>query len=384
MENLQKTVCVITDCDVLIPNGMTNRLLQLIFWLNINKYKITILSLTNSNSEIDFWAKKNCQDIIALNNFRVFCVRLAYKFWYLYNTLLVCKLGFFTNFRLVNFGKLVGLDRFIEKYDVLVSTYIWPAYLVGAIGNNKTTIDLTDVMANRHERIKQRRWITLSSKDEEFIVNSSKSIAISDYDAHIFKELYNIEVPVCPFYPAASLEINLNFTNRNSITLGFLSANGSHNERVIDILLSQKVQQILNDLDLKLIIAGGISHYAHMKAIDPLDNKTTIFGKVTRLTDFYENVDIVINPVGPSTGIKVKSVEALFFDKILITTKYGVDNSFGKYFKNDICLIKSLADEDFKEALFSAINLFKSNRSLTSRAHYISKCNEAMAKHFIQ
>ena len=54
------------------------------------------------------------------------------------------------------------------------------------------------------------------------------------------------------------------------------------------------------------------------------DSDIRLLGHVENLAEFYNSVDVVINPVEFGTGLKIKSVEGLAFGKPLITTPEGV------------------------------------------------------------
>jgi hypothetical protein len=48
-----------------------------------------------------------------------------------------------------------------------------------------------------------------------------------------------------------------------------------------------------------------------------------LLGRIDHVEDFYDAIDVVINPVQFGTGLKIKNAESLRFGKLLITTLNG-------------------------------------------------------------
>jgi len=74
-----------------------------------------------------------------------------------------------------------------------------------------------------------------------------------------------------------------------------------------------------------LIVAGSIGEVVKSK-LDQDETKLTnvrIPGRVKDLFEFYDQVDIVINPVEFGTGLKIKNAEALIMGKPVLTTSHG-------------------------------------------------------------
>ena len=48
-----------------------------------------------------------------------------------------------------------------------------------------------------------------------------------------------------------------------------------------------------------------------------------LMGRIDQVEDFYDRIDVVINPVQFGTGLKIKNAESLRYSKLLITTLNG-------------------------------------------------------------
>jgi len=75
----------------------------------------------------------------------------------------------------------------------------------------------------------------------------------------------------------------------------------------------------------KLLIAGSICNQIN---VELLNENVVLIGKVDHLADFYNLGDIVINPTDNGSGLKIKSIEALMYNKILISHPHAIEGFF--------------------------------------------------------
>jgi glycosyltransferase involved in cell wall biosynthesis len=107
-------------------------------------------------------------------------------------------------------------------------------------------------------------------------------------------------------------------------------------------------------LDLEFVIAGR-NPPDHLRRQAP--SNVHFLGFVDRVSDFYDDVDIVIAPLLSGGGVKIKVAEAMLHGKAIITTAIGaegLDVQNGK----DLLIANSAAEfADHIEALLTSINL---------------------------
>jgi glycosyltransferase involved in cell wall biosynthesis len=105
------------------------------------------------------------------------------------------------------------------------------------------------------------------------------------------------------------------------LRVGFLGANNLVNlvnmRRFLESYLRAQEIYVPN---LTLDVAGNVC--SQLQAKGPGLN---LLGRVERIEDFYDNVDVVIAPLMFSTGIKIKVGEALSFGKPVVATENGFD-----------------------------------------------------------
>jgi hypothetical protein len=230
-----------------------------------------------------------------------------------------------------------------RRYDIIVCYYPWAFVLLdlGRAGA-KVVEDLGDVMADRFTRTGIREWISLSAADESSIVRSSaRCVAISEGDRKEFLRLYGMSLPVFPFLPPQHAALMRLGEVREGSRIGFIGAPSALNRRVLVALGTPAFVDRFRTLGAELQIAGGICDSLTQERIGMLRSAgIKVVGRITDLAAFYANVDVLLNPVGPSTGMKIKSVEALLAGRILVTTRFGVDRSFSAAFPGQIVTIE--------------------------------------------
>ena len=74
--------------------------------------------------------------------------------------------------------------------------------------------------------------------------------------------------------------------------------------------------------EVELVIAGDVAEGLQRLLSTDLPG-VRYLGKVARVEDFYAEIDIAINPVRFGSGIKIKSIEALWYGRPLIAHSHN-------------------------------------------------------------
>ena len=117
----------------------------------------------------------------------------------------------------------------------------------------------------------------------------------------------------------------------NNLVIGFLASNNWTNVDTAEQLLKcwPAISERFPGLELK--IGGSI---CESEAISRLGNElqnANLLGRIENTNDFYEQVDLIWNPVRFGTGLKIKNLEALAFGKCLVTSPHGFEGMTGEY-----------------------------------------------------
>lgn len=336
----RKRILFVSPLNVASNNGMMQRQIQILNFLNNSDVDLELLSLYSSPSEVNEWLDELKIKASALNGFFAILVRLIGIAWYGGNVILCNKLKWIDAFHFPI--RIPAPRRLLDRYDRIVCYYPWGFPLLGLDrAGAKVVVDLGDVMADRHDRIGTRRWISLSKEDESAILNSNaRCIAITRDDQGEFQRLYGLTLPVIPFLPPGYAQLRSLPPSIQARKVGFLAALGYQNEEVVKALASEEFLACMQAAGIELLIAGGICAAIpeHLRAAIQKSGGQ-VLGRVANLEAFYSQVGVILNPVGPSTGVKIKSVEALLAGRGLLTTKYGADAELLELFPDQITLL---------------------------------------------
>lgn len=126
----------------------------------------------------------------------------------------------------------------------------------------------------------------------------------------------------------------------------FLSGNNEFNQNGIKWFLNEVFPPIRKSIpDVELIVGGGICKV--LPSLGDIEGVTAL-GYIDNPEDFYRIADVAINPVYQGTGLKIKTFEAISYDKITIVHPHSMD---GIYDKNNAPLFASERPEKWVEFL---------------------------------
>ena len=291
------------------------------------------------------------------------------------------KLRFYKHFRLFTNGILFykiddwfpwgvrhKIMSFHSKFnfDIIWVNYIWFSKALTFFKGVKKVIDTHDVFSFRYEKTGSNWYSTTPKQEKRAIDRSDLIVAIQDLEASFFRGLTTKSV-ITSYRPFPIFNTEICFNNN----LLFIAGPNNHNVDGLNFLIHELFPLlILEHPTIKLIIGGGICDYLSNKS---LPKGIVIYGKVSDLEHFYSLGNIVFNPIKFGTGLKIKTLEALSFGKILVANSHNV---IGLPFPHEVpvLLADSLSDyqthiryllqedtvlNDFKESVYSYMFKYK-------------------------
>ncbi|MFK7768525.1 MAG: glycosyltransferase [Mariniblastus sp.] len=313
------------------------------------------------------------------------------------------------------------------KPDSILIQYIKLSYLLDSLTPDqrnkiKTIVDTHDVLHLRAEQFRQRgltHWIELSREQEAEQLRKFDSIlAIQSKEAKIFRELapesetiicgHGIETtsasvsPPSNAYPSSTQSTRLECANSKTIRIGYIASNNAANGMAIENFIEQSWNDLVatesipsdsnpsdsNQTNFEFVIAGTVCKWLTDKQLTQATPNLTLLGRVDSLSTFYDQIDVVINPVEFGTGLKIKNCEALAFGKPLLTTPHGFEGMPPQsqravlicetldQFRDQLCKIQShpkqlvelrLAAEELSQTLFSSQQAYSTLKLLLER-----------------
>jgi glycosyltransferase involved in cell wall biosynthesis len=232
-----------------------------------------------------------------------------------------------------------AFERTIKRFqpDIIVCQYVTTAWMLDGIASTQRhdihcIIDTHDLLSARNEQFERHghgHWIDISPEEEACVLAKFDTVlAIQQTEAAEMQAMAPNTRVVVVGHHTGDCEIvtrkRVNDSTEVKLSLGYIASVNASNTDAIEKFLEQAWPQIARDGMTELVIAGGICEPI-AKKVEQLNlhhaGRVRLWGTVDDLTDFYQEIDVVINPVQFGTGLKVKTVEALSYGIPVLTTE---------------------------------------------------------------
>jgi hypothetical protein len=231
------------------------------------------------------------------------------------------KRGFFSRLLIFNINipicgwssKRISIQKLkhdVDKYEFIIVNYVWNYKSVVGF-NCKKILFVHDSFLNRNKKVKQK-WLSFNLNGLSKAYSYFNKVVFSNYSEYVFESLYFNNTFYCglPFF-----DINLKNTQLPfNLSIGFIGSNNVLNYRTLKSICSI-LKDCRNLHTLKMVVAGSISK--QIKDISSYDFLEVI-GEIDNVDVFYNQISFVLSLIGPSTGIKIKDIEALAYGKVIV------------------------------------------------------------------
>jgi hypothetical protein len=225
---------------------------------------------------------------------------------------------------------LLGMNRKLRKiqkihnFDVVSVHYIWNSKAFNVFPDKKKVLYTHDVFSYRLERTGKEsiHYFTTSPNEEKKALDRSDAIISVQENESIYFRFLTKKKVYTAYSPIEGENTPLT-GNKNILYLGgkySLNIESLHN--FIRIVMPRLVAGMP---EIKLYIAGRICEKIDKSL---LNEHIILFGRVDNVKSFYELGDIAINPTERGTGLKIKSIEALSYNKVLVAHPHTVNGLF--------------------------------------------------------
>ncbi|MEL7497061.1 MAG: glycosyltransferase [Planctomycetota bacterium] len=258
-----------------------------------------------------------------------------------------------------------ALHESIESFrpNVLLIEYVKLAYLIEGLSKQIReqlfcVLDTHDVLHLRNEQFRSREvahWINIDREAESAAVGLfDLAIAIQSEEAELFRDMApQTNVITCGHFtptpiakasdtPSRTADESLTTVSENSnpvLRFGFIGSDNHANMLSLQTFLETTWRFAVEQLapkSIELRIAGRVCDQLNLECLGSTVGDTIeIVGYVDSLDQFYDSVDVIVNPVQFGTGLKIKNIEALAYAKPLISTPHSLTgmqlDSAGEY-----------------------------------------------------
>jgi hypothetical protein len=250
-----------------------------------------------------------------------------------------------------------------RRYDIFVVHNIWLSKAFDHASDSCFKIlDMHDIFSARASEFiatnATPEFFHCSQHDECFGLNRADLLfAIKEEDAEWCANfpLNSTKVITLPYAEKLNNKSSLKHPskkiklNQGKVVFGMIGSDIHFNRYALTDLIS-KLEQIITKTyaPIEFVIAGSVC-----KSISSCPAFVKKLGFVSHVSDFYETVDIVIVPMMHGTGVKIKSVEAIAYQKPILFTKHSAEGTgyLGKVYQS----IDEIAEYAAQIAIFDDI-----------------------------
>lgn len=244
----------------------------------------------------------------------------------------VLETGLYKNFSIkhdIDEWYPANLDECIKKlsqkikFDVVIVEYVFFSKALENFGKKVLkVIDTHDCFTNRHKMFLKRGekptfFYTSLKQEAKGLRRADVTIAIQKNENQFFSKLTNKKViTVGHIVPVEKYKLK----EQNNYNILFVGSANKLNQYGIKYFYTKIFPLIRKEIPkAQLILAGKICDVMHDI------KKCKKLGRIENIKAAYDMADVVINPLLYGTGLKIKTIEALSFNKPLVTTSVGAD-----------------------------------------------------------
>ena len=203
-----------------------------------------------------------------------------------------------------------------HSYDAVIVNYVWLSKILDALPPTLKVIDTHDLFGDRHlvaeASALEPRWYFTTIAEENLgfaradIVIGIQSVESARIAARHSGRTITVGHPIEPHFL-----LRRRSKSEPAFRFGYIGSGNPFNVASVAAL----DRTIAETGGLSWALAGTISR----RQLDLVSHPYRM-GMVDRLTDFYDHVDCVLNPMMGGTGLKIKTIEALAFGRPIIGT----------------------------------------------------------------
>ena len=249
------------------------------------------------------------------------------------------------------------IAKFCKMYNIeaIICTYIWYSKLLEYVPKNIIKIiDTHDKMTDRHLSLKENNIVdemfSCTAEDEAKYLNRADIIwARRDEETEYFNKIThsNKAITITHFEPEKFL--HKKYTKLK--TIGILASNNQVNYKMVcNFVDALNKKMKCEPIDIQLVITGQVKimilppkkkplrrlaniYYRIINRKDKIKGKEAhlfykdyinLTGPIDDISNFYNNVDLVLIPITFGTGINVKMVEAMAYGVPVLSTECGI------------------------------------------------------------
>lgn len=203
-----------------------------------------------------------------------------------------------------------------HHHDAIIVNYVWMSKVLDGISGPLKIIDTHDLFGDRNKvaedaKLEPRWFFTTIEEENRAFARADIVIGIQAEESRRIESRHGgttitVGHPIDPDFLLRSRA-----RAAPPFTFGYIGSGNPFNVASITAL----DRAIAQSVKTRWTVAGTIS-----KRLPTLVSSPYRMGVVSKLSDFYDNVECVLNPMIGGTGLKIKTIEALAYGRPIIGT----------------------------------------------------------------
>jgi hypothetical protein len=204
------------------------------------------------------------------------------------------------------------------RFHAVIVNYVWFSAVLDAFGDDVLKVlDTHDVFGGRDQRFRdiglEPEWFYTTEADEaRGLARADIVLAIQDEEAAQFRALGHSDVRVLGHMLGQRRRMPRS-PGDGPVSVGYLASGNPLNHD--SFVRLRRALPPKPPPGLRFVLAGALCD--RVSDFGPFE----AMGRIDHVDGFYDQVDVVVNPMTAGTGLKIKSVEAVFEGLPLIATR---------------------------------------------------------------
>lgn len=261
---------------------------------------------------------------------RFHCLRVSIFEKFIFNVRKEIDRVFFNNYYHIDEVYPCNLTQYVKDlqtkfhFDICIVNYIYLTKLFTKVKFPKNAVFTHDCLAYKDLMVGQSCRTITAHQEAKALQRCQHIFAVQDEEMAYF-HLLSPQSNVYNIYSKYDYHPQPIIGNKNIL---FLSGGNEYNVNGIRWFISDMLPIIKNRFkDVQLVIGGNICE----QLTDYKDTEgIKLCGYVESPAEFYMQGDIAINPVYQGTGLKIKTFEAISYDKITMVHPHSMSGIFHK------------------------------------------------------
>lgn len=225
----------------------------------------------------------------------------------------------------VEIGRAASRLTAEKRFDVCFVNYAWYSKIFDSIPSEVLrVIDTHDIFGGRAERFAEiglePEWYHTSAQQESIGLDRAEfALAIQEIEADVLRERTRARVHSVGYLSEPEVT-SIHCEPGSKLKVGYIGSGNPFNVAAM-FSLAQAFEAVPDAAEqVEMHVAGAVCG-----ALTDISHGFIAHGIVESVPEFYDSVDVVVNPMRGGTGLKIKSLEALGFGKPLVATRDAME-----------------------------------------------------------